>query len=478
MDTSLQMGLDSLSKIKGVMKLYSGYYSYRSTRQQLILILSNIHLWGLMLVICIPLMGAAQKNLNKRPNIILIMADDLGYGSLGCYGNKDIQTPNIDLLAANGMRFTDFHSNGSVCSPTRAALLTGRYPQRCEWVSDEELSPVFQEQRKNNPSQRWAWGISTNEITIAGLLRQAGYRTAMVGKWHLGYDFKFHPMNYGFDEFRGFVGGNVDYYTHVALYGLKEPDWWNGKNIENEAGYTTDLLTKYATDFISRQTPDQPFFLYLPHGAPHNPWQARDSGKNKSPQEAYKDMIEVLDESVGKVRGALRKYGFDMNTLLIFCSDNGAQAPKGVKANTPLQGIKGDMKEGGHRVPFIATWPGIIPTAKTNSNTVMTMDFFPTFLKLAGAKTPENHPIDGIDIMPVLKKNSKNTERTLHWRFGDAWAVRKGPWKLIGQGENILSLVNVEKDISEVTNQLSVQPELVNELNILHIQWAALVGNR
>ncbi len=435
-------------------------------------------LWILIVVMLIPLVGTAQKTVNRRPNIVLIMADDLGYGSLGCYGNKDIQTPNIDRMAAEGMRFTDYHSNGPVCSPTRAALLTGRYQQRCEWVNDAELSPVFQEQRKLNPSQRWAWGISTNEITIAGLLRKAGYHTGMIGKWHLGYEFKFHPMNYGFDEYRGFMGGNVDYYSHVALYGLKELDWWNGKKIENEVGYTTDLLTKYATDFISRQTQDKPFFLYLPHGAPHNPWQARDSIKNKSPQVAYNEMIKILDESVGTVRDALSKYGFDKNTLVIFCSDNGAQAPRGVNANKPLQGIKGDMKEGGHRVPFIASWFGKIPSGKTNENTVISMDLFPTFLHLAGVKIPENHIIDGMDIMPVMKNNAKAKDRLLHWQFGDTWAVRKGPWKLSGDGEKVLSLVNLEIDMTELSNKMDEQPAIVNELIILHKQWVASVGNR
>ena len=174
-------------------------------------------------------LNAANAVRSPKPNIVLILADDLGYGSLGCYGNTEIQTPNIDRLAAGGVRFTDFHSNGPVCSPTRAALMTGRYPQRCAWVADEELSPVFREQRKQNLPQRWAWGIATNELTIAELLRQAGYRTGLIGKWHLGYDFKFHPMNYGFDEFRGYVGGNVDYHTHVAGYGLKQLDWWKGE---------------------------------------------------------------------------------------------------------------------------------------------------------------------------------------------------------------------------------------------------------
>jgi hypothetical protein len=186
------------------------------------------------------------------PNIVLIMADDLGYSSLGCYGNPAVKTPNIDALAESGIRLTDYHSNGVLCTPTRAALMTGRYQQRCVNVPDEELTPLFREQRKQNPDQRWAWGLSTDEVMMPAVLKQAGYRTALIGKWHLGYDAKFHPMNHGFDEFRGWVGGGVDNHTHIASHGTKELDWWNGRKLENEEGYSTDLLTKHATDFIVR----------------------------------------------------------------------------------------------------------------------------------------------------------------------------------------------------------------------------------
>jgi arylsulfatase A len=430
-----------------------------------------------LLITALLLASGAPLHAAQLPNIILIMADDLGYGSLGCYGSKKIGTPHIDRLAASGMRFNDFHSNGSVCSPTRAALLTGRYQQRCAWVGDEQLSPVFREQRQANLPQRWAWGIATNELTVAQLLKQAGYRTGIIGKWHLGYDFKFHPMNYGFDEFRGFMGGNVDYHTHVAGYGLKQRDWWNGKKIENEDGYTTELLTKYATDFIARNK-DRPFFLYLAHAAPHDPWQGRDPGKKKSPAETYKEMIGFLDESVGAVVEALRQQHLETNTLLVFCSDNGAAPPRGILANGPWQGRKGSVFEGGHRVPCIASWPGVITAGLANGETVMTMDFLPTFAKLAGVAPSESHAIDGIDLMPLLKNDTKHFNRVLHWLYGDSWAIRKGPWKLIGQDEKPLVLVNVEKDVIEKINHLQEQPELVRELSKLHRQWIEEVGNR
>jgi arylsulfatase A-like enzyme len=404
------------------------------------------------------------------------MADDLGYGSLGCYGNKEVKTPNLDALAANGMRFTDFHSNGPMCTPTRAALMTGRYQQRCAWVDDEELSPVFRQQRKENMKQRWAWGISTKEVTLPRLLQQAGYRTAIFGKWHLGYDFKFHPMNYGFDEFRGFIGGAVDYHTHIGSHGTEELDWWKDKEIENEEGYTTDLLPNYATQFIERNK-GNPFYLYLAHGAVHAPLQGRVVVKKQSPKEAYKEMVEVLDESVGRVIEELRRNDIEKKTLVIFCSDNGPTGV-GAVANAGLNGTKGSMFEGGHRVPFIASWPGVIPAGKTNRQTVMSMDFLPTFTSLAGVSPPEGHQIDGVNILPLLKDQSKEMNRVLHWLFGSDWAVRKGGWKLIGKGDRPLWLTNLEDDIAEKSNFIKEQPELVGDLMKLHRQWVADVGNK
>ncbi len=418
---------------------------------------------------------AAADTPPHRPNVVLIMADDLGQGSLGCYGSAEVKTPNIDRLAAGGLRCTDFHSSGTVCSPTRAALLTGRYPQRCEWVPDEQLSPVFREQRKQNPAQRWAWGISPRELTIAKVLHQAGYQTALIGKWHLGYDFSFHPLNYGFDEFRGFMGGNVDYHTHVAGYGLKELDWWNGKNLANDSGYTTDLLTRYASEFITRNR-NRPFFLYLAHAAPHDPWQGRNQGQKKSAAETYREMIERLDDSVGTIVSTLSAHDLAKNTLVIFCSDNGGAAPRGVPANGRLRGRKGGMHEGGHRVPFIASWPGVIGAGLEINDTVMTMDFFPTFVHLAGAKIPQEHEIDGQDLWPLLSGTDHLPQRTLHWLFGESWAVRHGAWKLMQEGD--LALFDLEHDPEEKNNLLSRYPDRVATFTHLHEEWIAKVGRK
>jgi len=420
--------------------------------------------------------GNLPKAAATKPNIVLIMADDLGYGSLGCYGSKQVKTPHLDRLAASGMRLTDFHSNGALCSPTRAALLTGRYQQRCVEVPDAELTPLFRDQRKENPVQRWAWGISKAEVTLPAMLQQAGYHTALIGKWHLGYDVKFHPMNYGFDEFRGFVGGNVDYHTHVAGYGTKELDWWKDRKIENEEGYTTDLLTKHATEFIARNKV-KPFFLYLAHAAVHNPLQGRDPAKKKSPVNTYVEMISSLDDSVGAVMQELRKQQLESNTLVIFCSDNGPAAPGAFAAAGELRGKKGTLFEGGHRVPFIATWPEIIPADSKCDETVMSMDLFPTLAKLAGTPSLAERTIDGSDILPLLKGNAPELSRDLHWQSGDSWAIRRGSWKLMGEHHMPQILINLDADRGETENLLSREPERVEELMKAHANWHKSLGD-
>jgi arylsulfatase A len=428
----------------------------------------NLTQWVLALCLC----GLSDLSA-RQPNIVLILADDLGYGSVGCYGNKGGRTPHIDRLAAAGIRCTDFHSNGPMCTPTRAALLTGRYQQRCAWVDDGELSPVFRQQRQGNLKQRWAWGIPLDELTIAELLKKGGYATGLFGKWHLGYDFKFHPMNQGFDEFRGFISGAVDYHTHVSTSGLQQLDWWNGKRIENDAGYTTDLLAKYAVDFISRHKAG-PFFMFVSHAAAHTPLHGRDPGKKQSAAETYKEMIEVLDESVGAIVEALDEHGLRDNTLVVFCSDNGPVLPPGFESASPFRGNKGSVLEGGHRVPAILSWPSKLPSGRDCEVPLMTMDLFPTFATLAGVAPPANHPIDGMDIGPMVKREDAGAKRALHWRFGGQWAVRRGEWKLVN-GEALYHLGN---DPGESKNLSAEHPEVVEELLLLNRAWTRDVGNR
>lgn len=316
----------------------------------------------LFCTICLVL-GQSCREVKKeppRPNFILIMADDLGYGDIGCFGNMQIKTPVIDQMAKEGVRFTNYHSNGAVCSPTRAALMTGNYQQRAG------VTGVIT--AKNHRDT----GMPLSETTIAEVLKKEGYSTGMFGKWHLGYPAKFNPVHQGFDEFQGYVSGNVDYHSHVDQEGYA--DWWKSDTLKPDTGYSTDLITRYAGDFISRHR-SNPFFLYIAHEAPHSPYQDRNSkadrfpgarngidflvqGSEKDKAAVYKNMIEILDENIGSVVNTLKRFGLYENTVIIFCSDNGAPGKMG--SNGVLSGFKGSVWEGGHRVPAVMQWPGHI----------------------------------------------------------------------------------------------------------------------
>jgi len=347
-----------------------------------------------LLVICLlatVIFGCTEK---KQPNIILIMADDLGYGDLGCYGAKQIETPNIDWLAESGVRFLDYHSNGTVCSPTRAALMTGRYQQR----SGIEGVVTAAGHRHT--------GLSTEEYTIADYFGSIGYHTGIIGKWHLGYDTTFSPVNNGFNFFKGYVSGNVDYHSHIDQEG--HFDWWMNKDTIVEEGYVTDLITDAAVDFI-RERQDEPFFLYISHEAPHYPYQGRNDkadrtiggefpnhGSRPDTKNAYREMIEAMDEGIGEIIMVLEQTGMIENTFLFFCSDNGAN-PTG--SNHPLKGFKGKLWEGGHRVPAIAYWKDRLEPGM-NDETILSMDLFPTIVSIAGIDLPDNVDFDGQDILP------------------------------------------------------------------------------
>lgn len=406
---------------------------------------------------------SCSKTEEKRPNIIIIMADDLGYGDLSCYGSTLINTPNLDKMASEGIKFTDFHSNGSVCSPTRAALLTGKYQQR---VGIDGV--VTAKHHRNH-------GLDPNEKTFAESIKEAGYVTGMFGKWHVGYQTKFNPINQGFDEYVGYVSGNVDYHSHIDQEGYE--DWWRGDQLKKEEGYSTDLITNHAVDFIRRHK-DEPFMLYIPHEAPHGPFQGRQSEAERSigwkndpnanlkmSQEelntVYKEMVEVMDEGIGNVMETLKQLKIDDNTFVFFCSDNGGI--KKVGSNGGLKGYKSTLWEGGHRVPAMMRYPGKIAKHQVSSETILTMDIYPTIMDLVGAKIPDN--IDGISVKKTLFDRTSLPERDLFWGYVGRKAMRKKDWKLVLTSKDAEPLLfDLKEDVEEKNNLAKQNSKMVQEM--------------
>lgn len=419
----------------------------------------------------------AQDQNAKRPNIIIILADDLGYGDLGLYGGKT-PVPNIAQLAKEGMRFNDFHSNGAVCSPTRASLLTGRYQQRMGIETPlSETEPGMEDQK------------ASGEITIAKYLHDAGYFTGIIGKWHLGY--KANPTEFGFDEFWGELHGSSDYISKVTVTG--EYDWWHNKERVPAKGYNTSLLTQHALQFLDEHK-QEPFFLYLAHNAIHFPWQTPNDSAARKVGSQYKDvsgplnklgphkpeevsdvisvMIKELDKSVGEVMKKLRELKLDENTIVFFLSDNGGIATyKGgyswISSNSPYRGEKGNVYEGGHRVPAIAWWPKKIKAGQTTNQTAMTMDIAPTIMELTGIKIPDNkskNKIDGRSILDFLVNNKTLSPKKLFWRHRNGYAVRWNDWKLVKYDDKETELYDLNKDPGETRNLAASNQQLVREL--------------
>lgn len=413
------------------------------------------------------------RRADERPNIVLIMTDDQGYADASCYGSDTIHTPRIDRLAREGLRFTDFHSGAPVCTPTRAGLLTGRYQQRAG------LSDVIHA----SPDTNRHIGLQPEEVTLAECLQRAGYHTGMFGKWHLGHLPKHNPVRHGFDEFRGFMGGNVDYFTHVDTAGYH--DWWDGLEQVREEGYVTDLLTRHAVDFI-RSNRERPFFLYVPHEAPHNPWQApfdepiREVGGEVTwesppdPRKTYRVMVEEMDRSVGAIVDALEEHDV-LNTFVFFCSDNGANRKIADlhNSNGDLRGDKADVWEGGHRVPGIAWYPGRIKAGRETSECATTMDLMPTILSVAGAQGPTDRKMDGMDLSGLLFEGRPLPERSLVWDLRKARAVRRGPWKLVEgeRGQKGPGLFNMAEDYREQNDLAAANPDKVSELQEIYARW-------
>ncbi|HUX55561.1 MAG TPA: sulfatase-like hydrolase/transferase [Bacteroidales bacterium] len=414
--------------------------------------------------------SVAAKERTKKPNIILIMADDLGYGDIGCFGSDYIQTPVLDKLAKQGIRFIDYHSNGAVSTPTRAALMTGNYQQRAG------LEGVISAQEGKR-----IYGISESETTMPEIFREAGYKTGIFGKWHLGYKPEFNPVHHGFDNFYGYLSGNVDYISHRDGIGLY--DWWQNADTCFDEGYVTDLITDRALKFME-QNKENPFLLYLPHEAAHFPYQGRHDKADRMPgvdfqmqgsridkKQAYKEMVEIMDENIGRVLKKLEELNLDKNTFIFFCSDNGATNQG---SNGALNGFKSSLWEGGHRVPAIAWYPGKIKPGKIADNPVLSMDVLPTLLSVAGISN--NIKFDGEDFSQVLFSEKEMKERPLFWRFQNQWVVRIGNWKYLKIKEKEY-LFDLAKDLGEATNLKDENPVKMKEFRILLKDWEKEMGN-
>jgi arylsulfatase A-like enzyme len=408
-----------------------------------------------------PLFGQARP---KPPNIVFIMADDLGYADVACYGRPDLNTPNIDSLARDGVRFLQAYANSAVCSATRTALITGRYQDRLSIGLDEPLAGRD-------------IGLPPEVPTLPSLLRKAGYGTTLVGKWHLGLPPKYGPLLSGYDHFFGFLPGASDYYNHPGLMEDKVPS--------NQPGYLTDLLATRAVDVIDGYARSgQPFLLSLHFNAPHWPWEAPgDDSESKrlqgkrlddfdgGTQKVYQQMIEELDLQVGHVLEALQKRGIADNTIVVFTSDNGGER----FADTwPFTGRKTELLEGGLRIPAIVRWPDRIPRGQTTHQVAISMDWLPTLLAAAGTKPDPAYPSDGINLMPTLTAAAPPVERKLFWRYkaNAQHASRDGDFKFLKILDNTF-LFNVVDDPMERANLKDRHKDIYDRLEAEWFTWNA-----
>jgi arylsulfatase A-like enzyme len=417
----------------------------------------------------------------QRPNIIFIVADDLGYADLGCYGGRDAPfgavSPVLDGMAANGIKFTQGYSNSPVCSPTRFALITGRYQYRLRGAAEEPI----------NSSSRGSsiLGMPPEHPTVPSLLRASGYRTALMGKWHLGYPPTFGPLKSGYEEFFGPMSGGVDYFTHCSWNGTH--DLWFGEEERKDEGYLTDLISQRGVGYVQRMAPGAkagtPFFLSLHYTAPHWPWETRDDGALAQEIKAnlfhlhggnihtYRRMIHHMDEGIGKVLAELNAQGLSDNTLVIFTSDNGGER---FSDNWPLVGGKMDLTEGGIRVPWIAQWPSTIPTGGVSAQHCMTMDWSATVLDAAGAAPDAAFALDGVSMLPVLRNSTHQFHRPLHWRMNHRGqrALRDGDWKYLRIDGNDY-LFNIRQDERERANLCNHQPARLDAMREAWLAWNA-----
>lgn len=415
----------------------------------------------------------------QRPNIIYIVSDDLGYADLGCYGARPAPfgsvSPNIDKLASGGMIFTQGYSNSPVCSPTRFAMMTMRYQYRLRGALEEPI---------NSRSKGSATlGLPPEIPTLPSQLKQAGYNTGLIGKWHLGYPPSFGPQRSGYDEFFGIMAGGVDYFTHCSSQG--DHDLYHGDKQHMEVGYLTDVFSQRALQYIERMAPEaqagKPFFLSLHYTAPHWPWETRedahiaaDVAKNLFHLDggnihSYRKMIHHMDEGIGWIVDGLTRMGLLDNTLIVFTSDNGGER---FSDNWPLVGGKMDLTEGGIRVPWVAHWPAMIQPGTVSTQHCMTMDWSATMLSLGQGQADPQYPLDGVDLTPVLMHADHTFDRPLYWRMNhrSQRALRVGDWKYLKVNEHEY-LFNLSEDERERANHATNQPDRLRQMREQWLAW-------
>jgi len=416
-----------------------------------------------------------------RPNIVFIVADDLGFADLGCYGGRDAPfgpvSPVLDGLAARGLTFTQGYSNSPVCSPTRFALMTARWQYRLRGAAEE---PINSKSRGST-----TLGLPPEHPTLPSLLRDSGYRTALVGKWHLGYPPAFGPLKSGYEEFFGPMSGGVDYFTHCASTGVH--DLFLGEAEHHAEGYLTDLISDHSVDYVRRMAAGArsgtPFFLSVHYTAPHWPWETRDDAAlaeevrgnlfhlHGGNVHTYQRMIHHMDEGIGRIAGALAAEGLLQDTLIVFTSDNGGER---FSDNWPLVGGKMDLTEGGIRVPWIAHWPAVIAPGSTTQQQCLTMDWSATLLDAAGAPAHPDYPLDGVSLLPVLRAPAAAFERPLYWRMHHRGqrAHRSGRWKYL-RVDGMDYLFDIDQDSRERANLAGREPGRLADLRAAWEAWEA-----
>lgn len=432
-------------------------------------------------IAAVPKLVRAQT---RQPNILFILADDLGYGDLSCFGRPDYQTPNLDRLAQEGTRLINAYSASPVCTPTRCAFITGRYPARTRVGLEEPLH-----ERSVLGDKLEILGLPPEHPTIASLLKANGYETALIGKWHLGYLPKFGPIQSGFEEFFGIMSGAVDFFTHKDMEG--EVDLFEGKVPVERIGYLTDMLTTKAVEYISRRGQrdrrknSRPFYLSLHYTAPHWPWEGpTDIAVSRSLKggydgftaggslKTYAAMMKSLDDGIGKVLRTLSQANLDRSTLVIFTSDNGGER---FSYHWPFRGQKFTLYEGGLRVPAIVRWPGEVPAGGISEQLAITMDWTATILSAGQTKPDPAYPLDGIDLMPAIRSVRQNSqERTFFWRNSNQDAVLRGRWKYLNDGtrEHLFDLATDQREQAEFREQ---NPEMFNQLRDAFQKWQSEV---